>query len=203
MNQCITNIGRSPGFCQDECNWKAALWEKWCDPDSWRTHLKISVQRLGCFTCRHSVYRFFQQELLVCQYNMTKRQYVRHLDDHCKVCWCWILSKLPPDVVFSPWLTDLQAGPVHISASSIAGNWKKWVITLLSHGRIKAKHYGSKYFPKLDAKLLLYAHQQAFNPQLADAGKQHTLKWSKGRKRAWAGAFRCWANVLPLVPTVA
>lgn len=52
--------------------------------------------------------------------------------------------------LFPPWLTDLQAGLVHIYASSTAGNWKKWDITLLSHGmggRGKtAKYYGSKYF---------------------------------------------------------
>lgn len=48
--------------------------------------------------------------------------------------------------VFSPGLTDLQAGPVHIYASSIAGNWKKWVIILRSRKGITAKHYGSKFF---------------------------------------------------------
>lgn len=49
-------------------------------------------------------------------------------------------------ICFLLWLTDLQAGLVHIYASSIAGNWKKWVITLLFHGGITAKHYGSSYF---------------------------------------------------------
>lgn len=53
--------------------------------------------------------------------------------------------------LFPPRLTDLLAGPVHIYASSTAGNWKKWDIALLSHGmggrgKTAAKYYGSKYF---------------------------------------------------------
>lgn len=46
----------------------------------------------------------------------------------------------------SLWLTDSQAGLVHIYASSIAGNWKKWVMTLFPHGEIPAKHYGCECF---------------------------------------------------------
>lgn len=76
----------------------------------------------------------------------------------------WKTDYLKHDCFF-PWLTDLQVGLVRIYASSIAGNWKKWVITLLSHGGITAKHYGSNW-------TLGYScmpNHQAFNPHQQQA----------------------------------
>lgn len=69
-------------------------------------------------------------------------------------------------ILLLSWLTDLRAGLVHIYASSTAGNWKKWVITLLSHGIMDLS------ISKLDVKLLLYAQTTR---RLTPSSSKHLL----------------------------